>query len=125
MASLLCPALRRGIGGSLLRNKHEPWTLQKRASGSIRVMEDKRSGEETVYFRKEDDVLLRNLLANHPEYDPKYSFAESDSDFSSLGRDVHLVCQKHGMKYTSLAFLKDICNVFESHGWSKPASKPK
>lgn len=113
------PALLRAVRGG----RPAAWMQQRRDMGTIRVIDEKRSGEETVYFKKEDDALLRNLLANHPEYDPKYTFSENDSEFSSLGRDIHLVCQKHGMKYTSVAFLKDIRLVFEAHGWTKPSQQ--
>ncbi|PHJ24635.1 hypothetical protein CSUI_001511 [Cystoisospora suis] len=117
----------------------------RREFSSVKFMDQKRSGEETVYFKKEafaccglasDEVLLRNLLANHPEYDPKYSMDHMNSEMGAIARDITLgkfklglegmtvmrratSCQKHGMKEPSAAFLKDLLSIFSSHGYTK------
>ncbi|PFH37006.1 hypothetical protein BESB_034640 [Besnoitia besnoiti] len=85
---------------------------------SVKFMDQKRSGEETVYFKKEDEALLRNLLANHPEYDPKYSMDQM-SELGAIARDITLACQKHGMKDPSAAFMKDLISIFSAHGYVK------
>ncbi|KEP62705.1 UNVERIFIED_CONTAM: hypothetical protein HHA_215350 [Hammondia hammondi] len=86
---------------------------------SVKFMDQKRSGEETVYFKKEDEALLRNLLANHPEYDPKYSVDHMNAELGSIARDITLACQKHGMKDPSAAFMKDLISIFGAHGYAK------
>ncbi|KAF8822880.1 hypothetical protein IE077_000318 [Cardiosporidium cionae] len=95
-----------------------------RYSSSVRFLDDKRSGEENIYFQKEDQILLQNLLANHPELDPKYSSGQL-AEFGDFGRDVQIVCQKHGITIASLAFLNDIVSVFESHGWMRNSGSSK
>ncbi|CBZ54801.1 conserved hypothetical protein [Neospora caninum Liverpool] len=93
--------------------------LGARNFSSVKFMDQKRSGEETVYFKKEDEALLRNLLANHPEYDPKYSVDHMSSELGAIARDITLACQKHGMKDPSAAFMKDLISIFSTHGYAK------
>jgi len=95
---------------------------RKFASG-VKFIEDKTAAEEAVYFRKESENLLKNLLANHPEYDPKYDLSVLEKTSGALARDVNLVCEKYGWSGATLPFYKDIVKVFEMHGWKKDNSK--
>lgn len=52
--------------------------------------DEKSTAEQNIYFKKEDEYLLKNLLSNHPEYNPKYLAATSEGEVGALARDVHL-----------------------------------
>eukprot|EP00922_Rhytidocystis_sp_ex-Travisia-forbesii_P049910 GHVS01074297.1.p1 GENE.GHVS01074297.1~~GHVS01074297.1.p1 ORF type:complete len:126 (+),score=12.84 GHVS01074297.1:172-549(+) len=93
---------------------------QCRYRSTIKFVDEKGTAEENIYFRQEEEVLLQNLLSSHPEYNPKYSVSTLEESFGEMARDMRLVCQKHGIKDVSLAFLKDIRHVFQSHGWKHP-----
>lgn len=56
----------------------------------ICTADEKGSAEENVYFKKEDESLLKNLLSNHPEFNPKYSTALLEEEVGTLARDLRL-----------------------------------
>eukprot|EP00918_Siedleckia_nematoides_P054321 GHVU01118665.1.p2 GENE.GHVU01118665.1~~GHVU01118665.1.p2 ORF type:complete len:188 (+),score=15.99 GHVU01118665.1:82-645(+) len=90
--------------------------FRRNYGGSIRFLDDNpKSGDESIFFRKESDQLLKNMLANHPEYDPKYDLTSLEKDYGKLVRDIMLTAEKHGISNVGPAFAKDLVKVFEAH----------
>lgn len=91
-----------------------------RRFSSVKFLEQKRSGEETVYFKKEDEALLRRLLAKHPEADPKFQHTTGDASFESLQSALAFCVNKHLKLQAPKALLDELALVFIQNGWTPP-----
>ncbi|KAL8439188.1 hypothetical protein Efla_005439 [Eimeria flavescens] len=87
---------------------------------SVKFLEQKRSGEETVYFKKEDEALLRRLLVNHPEADPKFQHSPGAASLASLESALALCVNKHLKTQAPKALLDELVVVFSRNGWTPP-----
>lgn len=87
---------------------------------SVNFLEQKRSGEETVYFKKEDEALLRRLLAKHPEADPKFQHTTGDASLESLQSALAFCVNKHLKMQAPKALLDEVTLVFVQNGWTPP-----
>ncbi|CDJ35988.1 uncharacterized protein EMH_0004070 [Eimeria mitis] len=91
-----------------------------RQFSGVRFLDEKRTGEETVYFKKEDEALLRRLLAKHPEADPKFQSSGGSASLESLQSSLSLCVSKHFKQQAPKAFLDELTTIFASHGWQPP-----
>ncbi|CDJ61951.1 hypothetical protein, conserved [Eimeria maxima] len=91
-----------------------------RQFSGVKFLDQKRSGEESVYFKKEDEALLRRLLAKHPEVDPKFQSGGGTASLESLRNSLSLCASKHFNQQPSKAFLDELPAIFASHGWQPP-----
>ncbi|XP_026190645.1 uncharacterized protein LOC113146702 [Cyclospora cayetanensis] len=94
-----------------------------RCFSSVKFLEQKRSGEETVYFKKEDEALLRALLAKHPEADPKFQHSAGHASLESLQSALALCVNKHLKAQPPKAFLDEVTLVFINNGWTPPTEQ--
>eukprot|EP00916_Digyalum_oweni_P026440 GHVL01043442.1.p1 GENE.GHVL01043442.1~~GHVL01043442.1.p1 ORF type:complete len:116 (+),score=27.12 GHVL01043442.1:66-413(+) len=83
-----------------------------RGKSSINFVDSKRSGEEAVYFRREDEELLTKILQKHPELDPRLegggaSGLEGGCASMRIDTIVKQVCLKHNIEPTP-EFIKDL-----------------
>lgn len=92
---------------------------------SVKFLEQKRSGEETVYFKKEDEALLRRLLVKHPEADPRFQHALGDESLESLQSALALCLNKHLKAQAPKALLEELIVVFVNNGWAPPPDQKK
>uniref|UniRef100_A0A0G4IES1 Uncharacterized protein n=1 Tax=Chromera velia CCMP2878 TaxID=1169474 RepID=A0A0G4IES1_9ALVE len=118
-------AARRSASVALSGGVQVPAAIQTwhRLRSTIRFVDDKGLGEESIYFKREDEGLLKNLLANHPEYDPRFVMTATDKELGKLQKDIFLVCKKHGIQGATVAFMKDLTSAFEANGY-KPGGSP-
>lgn len=107
--------LKKPLSASSLQERCYRPLLFRRYRSSIFFSEEKGTAEENVYFKKEDEHLIKAMLEKNPELNPKYT---THSGGTSLSQDLHLVCRKHGVPQVSMTMIKDIQQVFETHGWS-------
>ncbi|CDI73664.1 hypothetical protein, conserved [Eimeria praecox] len=91
-----------------------------RQFSGVKFLDQKRTGEETVYFKKEDEALLRRLLAKHPEADPKFQSGAGTASLESLRGSLSLCVSKHFKQQAPKAFLDELPTIFASHGWHPP-----
>ncbi|CRG97534.1 conserved Plasmodium protein, unknown function [Plasmodium gallinaceum] len=91
----------------------------KRNFGGVKFLDTNRTAEETVYFKKEDEALLRNLLKNNPNLNPNYDLTDVESGAENLSNDLSLVFSKYGIKGLNNNLMKDLIKVFELNGYRK------
>ncbi|CDJ50804.1 hypothetical protein, conserved [Eimeria brunetti] len=104
-----------------------------RQFSGVKFLDQKRTGEETVYFKKEDEALLRRLLAKHPEADPKFQSGPAGAPGASragggpggplgaLHSSLALCLAKHFQRQPPKALIEELPVLFASHGWEPPA----
>ncbi|CRH02394.1 conserved Plasmodium protein, unknown function [Plasmodium relictum] len=93
--------------------------MYQRNFGGVKFLDTNRTAEETVYFKKEDEALLRNLLKNNPNLNPDYELTDVESGVGNLSNDLSLVFSKHGVKGVNNNLIRDLIKVFELNGYRK------
>merc|ERR1711982_322300 len=73
--------------------------FQARSATGIKIVEDKGKAIEAAYWAAEDEKLLKKMIENNPELDPKYQGigAILASDGSSTADQVKMVFMKRGI----------------------------
>eukprot|EP00388_Colpodella_angusta_P012321 GDKJ01031266.1.p1 GENE.GDKJ01031266.1~~GDKJ01031266.1.p1 ORF type:complete len:113 (+),score=30.41 GDKJ01031266.1:16-354(+) len=90
-----------------------------RMRSSIRFVEERGQAQESVFFKQQDDAVLKNLLSNHPEYDPRYTNSVEDAELGKLATSVSAVLSKHGLNKVNIALIKDLEAAFKAAGYTK------
>eukprot|EP01066_Platyproteum_vivax_P013729 Platyproteum_vivax@DN6203_c0_g1_i1.p1 len=80
---------------------------QARLKSGLGFVDSKGVAEEAVYFRKADDELMRQLLMNHPEVNPRFEITDSEQGMSKIRKLIMSVCKSHKLNVTD-DFLKDM-----------------
>ncbi|KAL8273991.1 hypothetical protein Esti_002080 [Eimeria stiedai] len=137
------------LSGAIRRVSTAP-ASRVRAFSTVKFLEQKRSGEETVYFKKEgglqqrhespiqfalhaqadcfvdicltrtNEALLRRLLVNHPEADPKFQHTAGGASVEALQSALALCVNKHLKVQAPKALLDELSLVFLHNGWTPP-----
>ncbi|SBT80674.1 conserved Plasmodium protein, unknown function [Plasmodium malariae] len=96
----------------------------KKKFGGVKFLDTNRTSEEAVYFKKEDEALLRNLLKNNPDINPEYNYSDVESGLCNLSNDLSLVFSKYGIKgMDNNDVIRDVIRVFELNGYRKMLDK--
>ncbi|CAA9990750.1 conserved Plasmodium protein, unknown function [Plasmodium knowlesi strain H] len=92
----------------------------RRNFSGVKFLDGNRKADESIYFKKEDEALLRNLLKNNPDLNPDFNFTDAEGGINNLSNDLCMVFSKHGIKGLSNSdAIKDIIKVFELNGYRK------
>ncbi|CDU20499.1 conserved protein, unknown function [Plasmodium yoelii] len=92
----------------------------KKNFAGVKFLDANRTADESIYFKKEDETLLRNLLESNPDINPDYNFSSIESGMNDLSHDLSLVFSKYGIKgLDSGDAIRDIIKVFELNGYRK------
>ncbi|SCM26003.1 conserved Plasmodium protein, unknown function [Plasmodium chabaudi chabaudi] len=92
----------------------------KKNFGGVKFLDANRTADESIYFKKEDEALLRNLLKANPNINPDYDYSSIETGMNDLSHDLALVFSKHGIKGLDTGdAIKDIIKVFELNGYRK------
>mmetsp|Transcript_12894 Transcript_12894/g.40517 ORF Transcript_12894/g.40517 Transcript_12894/m.40517 type:complete len:119 (+) Transcript_12894:84-440(+) len=87
---------------------------QVRNATGIKLLEEKGRAAEGLYWHQEDERLLKKLIENHPELDPKYQgISNILSDESTLEGKVKLIFMKHGLPPAAKELVADILALAE------------
>lgn len=110
-----------GLKPSLTCLKDAPFRqhIGSRMRSSIRFLDDKERAEEAVYFKHESEYLLKNLIQNHPDFNPAYNYNVFEKDYGNYVTDVNLLCQRYGWTTMPVAFVNDLEKILTTHGWTK------
>lgn len=113
-------AIARALGrSSLLRlfNQQKLNTLDlRRGFASFNFIDDKKTAEETVYFKKQEEAILTRMLEKDPSLDPRYSAPSHELE---LFNDLSLALSKFGLTEPPLALMEELVLVFKNNGFKK------
>eukprot|EP00933_Yihiella_yeosuensis_P066825 TRINITY_DN7129_c0_g2_i1.p1 TRINITY_DN7129_c0_g2~~TRINITY_DN7129_c0_g2_i1.p1 ORF type:complete len:112 (+),score=31.84 TRINITY_DN7129_c0_g2_i1:71-406(+) len=108
---------------SIIRSAVRPMALASRASqtrtfgaGGIKILEDSGKAQENYYWAQEDERLIKQMLANHPELSPEYQGISNilGQDSVNISDKVKLVFIKHGIPPVNKALIADIVALAEA-----------
>ncbi|EKX72635.1 conserved hypothetical protein [Theileria equi strain WA] len=113
MASTLLAA-NRSILRVLEKTKHQ----YKICAGfsSFRFADEKKTAEESVYFKKQEEAILSRMLKRDPSLDPRYS---APSHELNIYNDLSLALAKFGINDPPLALMEELVLIFTNNGYKK------
>ncbi|SBS88062.1 conserved Plasmodium protein, unknown function [Plasmodium ovale] len=92
----------------------------KKKFGGVKFLDSNRTADESIYFKKEDEALLKNLLKNNPDLNPDYNLTDAEGGIDNLSQDLSLVFSKYGLKGLDNGdAIRDVIKVFELNGYRK------
>ncbi|XP_955220.1 uncharacterized protein TA05035 [Theileria annulata] len=87
-----------------------------RKFATFNFIDDKKTAEETVYFKKQEEEILARMLEKDPSLDPRYSAPSHELE---LFNDLALALSKFGLTDPPLALMEEVVLVFKNNGYSK------
>ncbi|VWU50687.1 conserved protein, unknown function [Hepatocystis sp. ex Piliocolobus tephrosceles] len=94
--------------------------MPKRKIAGVKFLDSNRKADESIHFKKEDEILLKNLLKKNPDLNPDYDLSESEHVMDNLSQDLALVFSKYGLKALDNGdAIRDVIKVFELNGYKK------
>ncbi|EUD68829.1 hypothetical protein C922_00517 [Plasmodium inui San Antonio 1] len=95
------------------------YMCRKKFAG-VKFLDGNRTADESIYFKKEDEALLKNLLKNNPDLNPDFNYTDAEGGINNLSNDLCMVFSKHGIKgLNNSDAIRDIIKVFELNGYRK------
>ncbi|SBT47352.1 conserved Plasmodium protein, unknown function [Plasmodium ovale wallikeri] len=92
----------------------------KNKFGGVKFLDSNRTADESIYFKKEDEALLKNLLKKNPDLNPDYNLTDPEGGIDNLSQDLSLVFSKYGLKGLDNGdAIRDVIKVFELNGYRK------
>ncbi|GAW83351.1 hypothetical protein, conserved [Plasmodium gonderi] len=92
----------------------------KKNFGGVKFLDGNKTSDESIYFKKEDEALLKNLLKNNPDLNPDYNYTDVENGMNDLSHDLSMVFSKYGIKgLNNSDAIKDVIKVFELNGYRK------
>ncbi|UVC54265.1 hypothetical protein MACJ_003802 [Theileria orientalis] len=108
--------LRRSSFLRLFRDDTCKGKIGRRHFASFNFIDDKKTAEETVYFKKQEEAILARMLEKDPSLDPRYSAPSHELELFS---DLSLALNKFGVNDPPLALLEELVLVFKNNGFKK------
>ncbi|UVC49679.1 hypothetical protein MACK_003789 [Theileria orientalis] len=90
--------LRRSSFLRLFRDETCKRNICRRHFASFNFIDDKKTAEETVYFKKQEEAILARMLEKDPSLDPRYSAPSHELELFS---DLSLGNEKRFMECCS------------------------